>query len=113
KIINENNSCPEGVWYVEFKNSKNIILSKGFLSNFLELIELKEERKLYATTINDNVVFIRTKDELQGILKKTHFHIDLSPYSELDFIYFSHFPYWYIQHINNSYVIVKKDIFKC
>lgn len=110
-IISENESSQEGVWYVEFEDSNNIILSKTHLPNLMRNAQIKN-KELYVTTIDKTVVFILVKKRFDELLNKTWFYVDLSPYAEWDLTYFSHFSYWYIQRINNLYVVVKKKIIK-
>lgn len=111
-IISENSTCEKGVWYIEIKDTSNILLSKSYLSNLIELSSLKKS-ELYMTTVNNQILFIISDSKYDSLFKKTVFNIDLPTFSDLDFVYFYSFSFWHLQKMTDVYSVVHEKIYTC
>lgn len=111
-VISENNTCEKGIWYAEIMDTSNILLSKSYLSNLIELSSLKEN-DLYMTTINNRIIFVISERRYDDLFQKTFFNLDLPTFSDLDFVYFYDFSYWHFQKMEDKFDVVEEKIYKC
>lgn len=97
---------------MELKDSSNLLLSKSYPSNLIELAPL-HNAELYITTINDKILFIISESKYDFLFEKTSFQIELPTFSELDYVYFSNSSYWHLQKIQETFDVVEKRIYSC
>lgn len=93
------------VWYLNIYDNY-ISLSKTYIQNLLA--SLNEDKKLYITIVNDQVIFILTRNVTSNIIR-TSLYIDLIRYAELDYSFGDESVIWYIVRKNKQYdTIIKK-----
>ncbi len=114
-IIQDKNECNNSTmynWYIEFYNSKKIVVTKGYVGNLIATPSDNEGKQIYATTISNKIVFVLMKDENASI-SKTGFSIDLCEYvDDYDFS-FSHFSAWLIVNNDLKFELTDSHIIKC
>lgn len=114
-VICDKNACSDKRkkvnWYVDFKNAETIIITQGRIANLIELNEGKE-RNIFATVVNDNIVFVLIGNE--GVpLSKTGFSLDLSDFANKSTLAFEDFSAWLVKYRDGSYKLIESHIRKC
>ena len=112
KIIKKDVLCQtKGLeWYLDIIDNDKILISKYAIENF---IDTKGINNIYATTIDDNILFIVNSEYMNNIISKSKYSIDLSHckgkenYSTVDY------SFWAIQKKGNKYQIIKEKKYNC
>lgn len=116
-IITEDNSCKKIKknldWYIEFNNSKQIIVTQGRIANLIELNNDSPKIRIHTTIINNQIVFVLMSNEYQNLISKSGFQIGLDNKIGETSLAFEHFSYWIIKNDIDLFKIVNSKIVKC
>jgi len=113
EIIKKDSPCKtEGLdWYIDFMKDDIILISKYSIEN---LIAARDINKIYATAIDDKILFIINTENNNDAFFKSGYSLDLSSfigksnYSTIDY------SFWVIQKKkNNKYTIIKEKKYRC
>ena len=105
-----NSSDSNYSWYIEHFEDDTFVVSASRVGNLLQSLE---DKKMYATIINNNVVFYVTASKCENFLK-LGFSIDLSNYKNHDYVFFEDYSYWVIaKSESNNYIIKDESVFNC
>lgn len=97
-------------WYLDFNKNESIIISQYNIEN---LIASKEITNIYSTFINDEILFIISKENISSVFSKTKYSIDLSSFIDKSDFTTIDSPFWILQKDkNNNYQIIKEKKYK-
>ncbi|MEY4963833.1 MAG: hypothetical protein RLZZ323_1152 [Bacteroidota bacterium] len=111
-IIKDKHCKTDGLeWYIDFIKDDIVLISKYSIGN---LIAARGINKIYATTINNEILFIVNTENIKDVFSKSKYSLDLSDFigkSNLSIIDYS---FWVIQKVKKrKYKIIKEKIYKC
>ena len=114
KIVKPENNCVADSnthdWYIESKEDGSFIVSINRIGNLLQSLDNK---CIYTTVINSQVIFYVTNNENDDILKTGYF-VNLSKYVDYEYVLFEDFSSWLIKkNEKDTFVIKDRNIFKC
>lgn len=114
EIIKPENNCAKSSrnhnWYIESQADGSYLVSINRIGNLLHTLE---DKKIYTTIINNQIVFFITQTESDFILKTGYF-IDLIKYKDFEYVLFEDFSSWLItKNEEENYVVKDKRMFKC
>lgn len=115
KIFDTKNNCISTKktynWYIEQKTPNSFIVSISRVGNLLQSLD---DKKLYITLIEGVVVFIKA-DANSNLIEKTNFNVDVSKFTDNEFVLFEDFSAWLVKmdEKSNQFNIVNKKLFKC
>jgi hypothetical protein len=115
-IVIQGNTCSQNGkvidWYIDFEDKYRLIVSRGRIENLLEIAK-SEKKRIYTTSINNQIVFISTSYDC-NLFTKTRFFIDLKQHLNKAIVVFEDFSSWLItRDKKDDFVIKNKRIFKC
>lgn len=117
EIIIKENSCKKIKknidWYIEFKDSKEIIITHSRISNLYEIYGDSPELDIYTTIINNQIVFVLLKNNDNRIISKTGLKVNLSNNLGKITLAAEHYSYWIVENNMNTFKIIGSKIINC
>lgn len=114
EIIKPENNCVKNSnnhnWYIESQKDGSYLVSINRIGNILQTVENKN---IYTTIINNQVVFFIIKEK-SNFISKTGYFIDLNKYKDFEYVLFEDFSSWLVaEGEGNGFTIKNKNMFKC